>query len=72
MKRLLVLTSLALVAALIFAPAVLAQEATTLTTSPTPGLPPTGGIRGGGFALLAAALLLGAGVLSAAVLRRRS
>ena len=71
MKRLLVLTSLALVAALIFAPAVLAQEETTLMTSPTPGLPPTGGLSGGGFALLGAALLLGAGILSAAVLRRR-
>ena len=70
-KRLLVLTSLALVAALIFAPAVLAQEETTLMTSPTPGLPPTGGISGGELALLAAALVLGAGVLSAAVLRRR-
>ena len=71
-KRLLVLTSLALVAALTFAPAVLAQEETTLMTTATPGLPPTGGLSDGGFALLAAALLLGAGILSAAVLRRRS
>jgi hypothetical protein len=72
MKRLLVLTSLALVAALIFAPAVLAQEETTTTLSATPGLPPTGGVSGGEFALLGAALLLGAGIVSAAVLRRRS
>jgi membrane associated rhomboid family serine protease len=71
MKRLLVLTALALVAALIFAPAVLAQEETTLMTTATPGLPPTGGISGSGFALMAAALLLGAGIVSAAVVRRR-
>jgi hypothetical protein len=36
------------------------------------GLPPTGGVGGGGVAFLAAALLLGTGVLSAAILRRRS
>jgi hypothetical protein len=71
MKRLLMLTALALGAALIFAPAVLAQEETTLMTTATPGLPPTGGLSGSGFALMAAALLLGAGILSAAVLRRR-
>jgi LPXTG-motif cell wall-anchored protein len=57
-------------------PAALAQETTTLTTTltttATPGLPQTGGLGGGGFALLGAALLLGAGIVSAAVLRRRS
>jgi hypothetical protein len=53
-----------------------ATETATATTTPTPTptpLPPTGGeVGGGGFALLAGALLLGSGVLTYAYMRRPS
>ncbi len=53
-----------------------ATATTTPTSTPTPTptpLPPTGGeVGGGGFALLAGALLLGSGVLTYAYMRRPS
>ena len=78
MKRLLYLALVALVAMLILVPTAMAQEQTTMVeqTVRTEGiapLPPSGGpsIGLGAVALPAAALLLGAGVLGYAVLRRR-
>ncbi len=71
MRRLLLLTSVSFwVAGLVLVPAALAfgQTATpTPTASPLPG---TGGA--GGVALVAAALLLGVGILSFAIFRNRS
>src|SRR5215216_3067946 len=70
-KRLLYLAMVALVALLILVPTAVAQEQTKMEgTAP---LPPSGGppIGLGAVALPAAALLIGAGVLGYAVLRRR-
>ena len=78
MKRLLYLAMAALVALLILVPTAMAQEQTTMVEQTvrmegTAPLPPSGGpfIGLGAVALPAAALLLGAGVLGYAVLRRR-
>ena len=67
MKRAIFLATVALLAMLVFAPAVLAQQGTVMegTAAPLPG-------SGGPSILLpAAALLLGSGVLTYAILRRR-
>ena len=78
MKRLLYLAMVALVALLILVPTAVAQEQTMMVEKEmkmegTAPLPPSGGpsIGLGAVALPAAALLLGAGVLGYAVLRRR-
>ena len=76
MKRLLYLVMVALVAMLILVPTALAQEMTVeqeVMMEGTAPLPPSGGpsIGFGAVALPAAALLIGAGVLGYAVLRRR-
>ena len=78
MKRLLYLAMVALVALLILVPTAAAQEMTKevqqeVKVEGTAPLPPSGGppIRLGAVALPAAALLIGAGVLGYAVLRRR-
>ncbi len=78
MKRLLYLAMVALVAMLILVPTAAAQEQTMevkqeMQMEGTAPLPPSGGpsIGLGAVALPAAALLIGAGVLGYAVLRRR-
>ena len=76
MKRLLYLAMVALVAMFILVPTALAQEMTVereVMIEGTAPLPPSGGpsIGFGAVALPAAALLIGAGVLGYAVLRRR-
>jgi hypothetical protein len=75
-KRLLYLAMVALVAMLILVPTAVAQEMTVeqeVMMEGTAPLPPSGGpsIGFGAVALPAAALLIGAGVLGYAVLRRR-
>jgi hypothetical protein len=77
-KRLLYLAMVALVAMLILVPTAAAQEQTIevqreVQMEGTAPLPPSGGpsIGLGAVALPAAALLIGAGVLGYAVLRRR-
>ena len=77
-KRVLYLAVAALVAMLILVPTAMAQEQTTMVEQTvrmegTAPLPPSGGpaIGFGAVALPAAALLIGAGVLGYAVLRRR-
>jgi hypothetical protein len=66
MKRAIFLVTIALVLMLMLAPVALAQ---TPTPTPAPGkLAPSGGPA---LALPAAALLLGSGILTYAVLRRR-
>jgi hypothetical protein len=68
MKRAIFLATLVLVLVLVLAPVALAQSP---SPSPTP-LGPTGGMNiGTSIALPAAALLLGSGVLTYAILRRR-
>ena len=78
MKRVLYLATVALVAMLILVPTAAAQEQTIevqreVQMEGTAPLPPSGGpsIGLGAVALPAAALLIGAGVLGYAVLRRR-
>ena len=78
MKRLLYLAMVALVAMLILVPTAAAQEQTIevqreVQMEGTAPLPPSGGpsVGLGAVALPAAALLIGAGVLGYAVLRRR-
>ena len=77
MKRVIFLATAALLVMLILAPVALAQEETTPmgatpmqeeTTPMDPDLPPSGGPA---ILLPAAALLLGSGVLTYAILRRR-
>ena len=76
MKRVILVTVVALVAMLVFAPMALAQSASAsasasagATTMETTGvLGPTGGPS---ILLPAAALLLGSGILTYAILRRR-
>jgi hypothetical protein len=77
-KRVLYLAVAALVAMMILVPTAMAQEMTQevkqkMEMEKTGPLPPSGGpaIGFGAVALPAAALLLGAGVLGYAVLRRR-
>jgi hypothetical protein len=70
MKRAIFLATFVLVLMLVLAPVALAQSPTP-TPSPTP-LPGAGGMPlGSAIALPAAALLLGAGILTYAILRRR-
>jgi hypothetical protein len=79
MKRVIFLATVALLAMLLFAPVALAQEETTMQEEPTmveeTTLGPTGGgipdTGGPAILLPAAALLLGSGVLTYAILRRR-
>ena len=71
MKRIAILaTMVALVAMLALAPMALAQGTTMMTGtgSPSPGVPESGGPA---ILLPAAALLLGSGILTYAILRRR-
>ena len=69
MKRIIFLaTVVALVAMLALAPMALAQGTTVMTGSPSAKNPPTGGPA---ILLPAAALLLGSGILTYAILRRR-
>jgi hypothetical protein len=66
MKRAMILATLVLVLMLVLAPVALAQ-----TPTPTP-LPEAGGPPiGSSIALPAAALLIGSGILTYAILRRR-
>ena len=82
MKRLLYLAMEALMAMLILVPTALAQESTLPKTggqeqtvkmeaTVEKDLPPSGGVAPGSLLLPATALLIGAGVLGYAVLRRR-
>jgi hypothetical protein len=69
MKRAIFLATVALLAMLVFAPVALAQETTPMQETTPPGaLAPSGGPA---ILLPAAALLLGSGVLTYAILRRR-
>ena len=72
MKRTIILATVALAAMLVLAPMAMAQDMTTAspvaTGSPTPKGPDTGGPA---ILLPAAALLLGSGILTYAILRRR-
>ena len=70
MKRVLFLVTVCLLAMLIFAPVAFAQETTAMAG--TTHLPPTGSTVTGSATLLpAAALLIGSGILTYAILRRR-
>ena len=74
MKRLLYLAMVALVALLILVPAAMAQEQTMVVEQEMTiekDLPKSGGASPGALVLPATALLIGAGVLGYAVLRRR-
>ena len=75
MKRLLYLATAALVAMLILVPTAMAQQEMTVMQEETvmmeKDLPKSGGPAVGSLLLPAAALLVGSGVLSYAVLRRR-
>ncbi len=66
MKRAIFLSVVALLAMLVFAPVALAQGTVMETTAP-----PLPGSGGPSILLPAAALLLGSGVLTYAILRRR-
>jgi hypothetical protein len=66
MKRVIFLTVVALLAMLVFAPMALAQGTTMETTGA-----PLAGTGGPSILLPAAALLLGTGILTYAILRRR-
>ena len=70
MNRAIFLATAALLVMLILAPMALAQETTlgAIDALPAPNIPPSGGPA---FLLPAAALLLGSGILTYAILRRR-
>ena len=76
MKRAIVLATVALLAMLVLAPMALAQGGSTMmmmgstmmTGTQAPGIPESGGPA---ILLPAAALLLGSGILTYAILRRR-
>jgi hypothetical protein len=68
MKRAIFLVMVALLAMLILVPMAVAQD-TTMMASPTPAAVPESG--GPAILLPAAALLLGSGILTYAILRRR-
>ncbi len=71
MKRAIFLATLVVVLMLVLAPVALAQMTPSPSPSPTP-LPDSGGLPiGSSFALPAAALQVGTGILSYAILRRR-
>ena len=67
-KRIVLLATAALVAMMILVPTAMAQITIQEDTAP---LPPSGGFAAPSVILPAAALLLGAGALTFAVLRRR-
>jgi hypothetical protein len=69
MKRVIFLVMVAFLAMLILVPMGVAQEGTVMTASPTPAAVPESG--GPAILLPAAALLLGSGILTYAILRRR-
>ena len=74
MKRVVYLAVAALVAMLMLVPTAMAQEQTVMieqTVQQEKDLPASGGPAVGSLAAPAAALLIGAGVLGYAVLRRR-
>jgi hypothetical protein len=68
MKKVIFLATAALLAMLVLMPMGLAQETTMATASPTGDIPDSGGPA---ILLPAAALLLGSGILTYAILRRR-
>jgi len=71
MKRVIFLAMAALLAMMILVPMAVAQDTTMLQTvsgSPSPDIPESGGPA---ILLPAAALLLGSGILTYAILRRR-
>jgi hypothetical protein len=68
MKRAIFLATAALLLMLVFAPVALAQDTVMQETTPGVPLPPSGGPA---ILLPAAALLVGSGILTYAVLRRR-
>ena len=70
MKRVLYLAVAALVAMLSLVPTAMAQEM-KMEATVEKDLPPSGGVAPGSLVLPATALLIGAGVLGYAVLRRR-
>ena len=71
MKRAIFLATAALLAMLILAPMALAQGGTTDITYASPTPVPLGGTGGPAILLPAASMLLGSGILTYAVLRRR-
>ena len=71
MKRIVLLATAALVAMMILVPTAMAQETGQMVIEATAPLPPSGGFATPSVILPAAALLLGAGALTFAVLRRR-
>ena len=70
MKKLVLLATAALVAMMILVPTAMAQDTLVIQEDTAP-LPPSGGFAAPSVILPAAALLLGAGALTFAVLRRR-
>jgi uncharacterized protein YdeI (BOF family) len=68
-KRIVLLATAALVAMMILVPTAMAQQ--TIMVEDTAPLPPSGGFASPSVILPTAALLLGAGALTFAVLRRR-
>ena len=68
MKRAMILATLVLVLMLVLAPVALAQSP---SPTPTPLVPSGGPPIGSSIALPAAALLIGSGILTYAILRRR-
>lgn len=74
MKRAIFLATAALLIMLVLAPVAMAQETTPMEATPmetTPAGQPLPGSGGPAILLPAAALLLGSGVLTYAILRRR-
>ena len=70
MKKIVLLATAALVAMMILVPTAMAQDTLVIQEDTAP-LPPSGGFAAPSVILPAAALLLGAGALTFAVLRRR-
>ena len=71
MKRIVLLATAALVAMMILVPTAMAQQTGVMEIEATAPLPPSGGFATPSVILPAAALLLGAGAVTYAVLRRR-
>jgi uncharacterized protein YdeI (BOF family) len=69
-KKLVLLATAALVAMMILVPTAMAQDTLVIQEDTAP-LPPSGGFAAPSVILPAAALLLGAGAVTFAVLRRR-
>ena len=70
MKKIVLLATAALVAMMILVPTAMAQDTLVIQEDTAP-LPPSGGFAAPSVILPAAALLLGAGAVTFAVLRRR-